>query len=103
MQLILVLVIGGVLVICANVNASLGRNNPTRNDDVTYASVGSHGIEYSNVDVRRLRSFLELHELASLSTFFKKKYYGTWQQPRSKLQHQLDHIFIFSTRYSTVY
>ena len=62
--------IGDVLVICADANASLGRNNPTRNDDVTYASVDSHGIEYNNVVGRRLRSFLELHELASLSTFF---------------------------------
>ena len=86
---------GDVLVICADVNASLGRNIPTRNDDVTYASVGSYGIEHINAAGRRLRSFLELHELASLSTFFKKKYYGTWQHPRSKLQHQLDHIFIF--------
>ena len=45
----------------------------------------------------------DLHELVSLSTFFKKKYYGTWQHPRNKLQHQLDHIFIFKPdiRWST--
>jgi hypothetical protein len=86
--------IGDFFAIYAYADTSLGRNNPTQNDDVSYASVGSHGIEYTNVDGRRLRYFLELHELASLSTFFKKKYCGTWQHPQSKLQHQLDHIFI---------
>ena len=40
---------GDVLVICADANASLVRNNPTRNDDVSYASVGSYGFEYTNV------------------------------------------------------
>ena len=64
-----------------------GLGFPTRNDDVAYASIGSNGIEYTNVVGRRLRSFLELRELVLLSTFFKKKYYGTWQHPRSKLQH----------------
>ena len=54
--------IGDVLDICANVNASLGRNNPTRYDDATYASVGSHGIDYSNGVGRRLLSYLELRE-----------------------------------------
>jgi len=49
--------IGDVLAICADVNASLDRNNPTRKDDVAYASVGSHGIEYTNAAGRRLRFF----------------------------------------------
>jgi hypothetical protein len=53
--------IGDFLVSCVDANASLGRNNPTRNDDVAYASAGPHDIEYTNVVGRRLRSFLELH------------------------------------------
>ena len=52
--------IGYVLVIFSDANASLGCNNPTRNYDVSYASVGSHGIQYTNDVGRRLRSFLEL-------------------------------------------
>jgi hypothetical protein len=70
--------IGDVFIIYTSANASLGRNNPTWNDDVSFASVGSHGIEYTDIVGRRLRSFLELHKLASLSTIVQKKYYGTW-------------------------
>jgi hypothetical protein len=66
-----------VLVIYADANASLGQNEATRHTDITYASIGSHDINYVNVAGRRLRSFLELNDLASLSTFFKKKYRGT--------------------------
>ena len=77
--------IGDVLVICANANAGLDRNDPTRNENISYASVGSHVIEYTNVVGRQLRYFSESHESPSLSTFSKKKYYGTWEHPRSKL------------------
>ena len=39
-----------------------------------------------------MRIFLETHGLASLASFFRKSHYGTWQHPRSKQQHQLDHV-----------
>ncbi len=57
------------IVICAYSNASLGRNNPTSKKCLTYTSNGSHGINCINDAGRRLRSFLELHNLASLSKF----------------------------------
>ena len=65
-----------VIGICADANASLG-TIPISKNNLTYASIGSYGINYINDASRRLRSLLELHNLASLSTFFKKKYYGT--------------------------
>ena len=77
--------------------ASLGRSNSNskqNNTDILTPAIGSHGFNHVNVTGRRLRSFLESHDLAALSSFFKKKHYGTWQHPRSKLQHQLDHIFV---------
>ena len=40
--------------------------------------------------------FLNLHNLVALTSFFKKKDYGTGQHPRSRLQHNLDHMFVSS-------
>jgi hypothetical protein len=60
---------GDVITICADANASLG-TIPTSKIGLTYTSIGSHGINYINDAGRQLRSFLELHYLASLSTFF---------------------------------
>ena len=57
-------------------------------------AIGSFGIDHLNASGRRFRSFLELHGLRSLSTFFCKRYYGTWQHPRSKLPYQLDHVVV---------
>ena len=88
---------GDILIICADANASLGRSNFTskqNNTDTISSAIGPHEFNHVNAAGRRLRSFLELHDLAALSSFFKKKHYGTWQHPRSKLQHQLDHIFV---------
>ena len=81
-----------ILIICADINASIGRGCLDGHNG--YTAVGPHGIDHMNEAGRRLRSFLELHDLAALSTFFKKKHYGTWQHPRSKLQHHLDHIIV---------
>ena len=47
-----------------------------------------------NASGRQLRTFLETQKLASLASFFNKKYYGTWQHPRSKSMYQLDHILV---------
>jgi len=88
---------GDILVICADANASLGRCEHKGNDDDVYTVVGPHGLDFINSAGRRLRSFLELlHTLTSLSSFLKKKHYGTWQHPRSNLQHQLDYIFVLN-------
>ncbi len=36
--------VGDVIVICADANASLGRNNPTSRNGLTYTFIGSRGI-----------------------------------------------------------
>jgi hypothetical protein len=61
--------IGNVLVTCANANASLGRNNI--NFDAHVSAIGPYGINSINTSGRRLRSFLELGDLALLSSFVK--------------------------------
>ena len=80
-----------LLIICADANASIGRGSLDGSGDNTV--VGPYGIDHLNDAGRRLRSFLNMNNLVSMSSFFKKKYYGTWQHPASKLQHQNDHAF----------
>ena len=47
------------------------------NDIESLNVVGSFGIERINDAGRRLRVFMETHQIAALSTFFNKKYYST--------------------------
>jgi len=54
---------GDILIICADVNANLGRCEHKGNDDDVYTVVGPHGLDFINSYGRRLRSFLELHYL----------------------------------------
>jgi hypothetical protein len=89
--------LGDILVICADATSSLGRSAPKRNDVDIYTTIGPYGINHINLSGSRLRSFLEIHNLASLSSFFKKRHYGTWQHPRSKLQNHLHYFFFLST------
>ncbi|EOD05553.1 hypothetical protein EMIHUDRAFT_250225 [Emiliania huxleyi CCMP1516] len=72
----------------------IGRGCLGAGQNADYGAVGPHGINFLNDSGRRLRSFMELHDLAALSSFFKKPFYGTWLHPCSKLQKQLDHIMI---------
>ena len=81
---------GYVLVMFADCNASVGRASAGD----SCGAVGPHGLDHVNAAGRRLRSFMELHELAALTTFKRKRWYGTWQHPRSRLQHQIDHIIV---------
>mmetsp|Transcript_10241 Transcript_10241/g.33556 ORF Transcript_10241/g.33556 Transcript_10241/m.33556 type:complete len:177 (+) Transcript_10241:903-1433(+) len=37
---------------------------------------------------------MEVHQLCSLASFYRKQYYGTWIHPCSRLPHQLDHIIV---------
>ena len=55
-----------------------------------------------NESGRRLRSWLELHELGTLASHFKKKFYGTWLHPRTRKPYQLDHI-LFQRRDRTLF
>ena len=75
-------------------NASIGRGKLNDNDnDIDSSMVGSFGIERTNDAGRRLRVFMETHQIAALSTFFNKRYYSTWTHPVSKCAYQIDHIF----------
>ena len=55
-------------------------------------AVSTCGIAHMNESGRRLRTWLELHELGTLASHFKKKFYGTWLHPRTRKPYQLDHI-----------
>ena len=87
---------GYVLVVCSDANASIGRGSLDNTTGLSARSnaVGPYGIDHVNGSGRRLRSFLELNQLASLASFFRKPHYGTWLHPRSKRLHQLDHILV---------
>ena len=58
------------------------------------ASSGRFGMEHRNRAGIRFLTFLETHNLLALSTYFRKKSYATWNHPRSRLPHQIDHILI---------
>ena len=86
---------GYVLIVCSDANSSIGRgSNDTSALAGRHNAVGPYGMDHINASGRRLRSFLELHQLASLASFFRKPHYGTWLHPRSKRLHQLDHILV---------
>ena len=40
--------------------------------------------------------------LVAASTCFKKRNYGTWQHPRSKLLHQIDHFIVNNSKFKCV-
>ena len=75
-----------VLIIGTDCNASMGVSNAE--DSVT----GQFGISHVNDAGRRMKNFLTTSDLQAVSTYFKKRNYGTWQHPRSKKMHQIDHI-----------
>ena len=86
---------GDVIIIGTDSNASIGRGclDGSCSDD-RVGAVGPHGLAHINNSGRRLRSFIETHALASLASFYRKRHYGTWQHPRSKLMHQLDQMLV---------
>ena len=87
-----------IIIIGTDANASVGRGSldGSGDDDACAGAVGPYGFDHINASGRRLRTFLESNELCSLASFFQKphNHYGTWQHPRSKLMHQLDHILV---------
>ena len=87
---------GDVLVVCTDANASIGRDSLGGDSDGSgrAGAVGPFGLPHINAAGRRLRGFLQAQQLASLTTFFRKQFYGTWIHPRSKLAYQLDHILV---------
>ena len=81
---------GDVLVWCCDANASVGALQSERPQHA--GAVGCFGLAHTNASGRRLRTFLELRQLTSLSTHYRKRFYGTWTHPRSRRAHQIDHV-----------
>ena len=76
-----------ILVICSDTNSSMGVSAGGNNE-----CIGTFGISHVNEAGRRMRTFLSINSLKACSTYFEKRNYGTWQHPRSKKMHQIDHI-----------
>ena len=85
-----------ILVIGSDINSSLGTDSSaaSRTPTSMRKSLGRHGVAHVNEAGRRFRAFLENNGLLALSTFFRKRSYGTWELPRSRKMHQLDHILV---------
>ena len=82
-----------ILIVGCDCNSSMGINvAPSQN--FNRASIGRFGMEHRNRAGIRFSTFLETHNLIALSTYFRKKSYATWNHPRSRLPHQIDHIII---------
>ena len=85
---------GDILLIGTDSNASIGTKSDTDSYEEGYTPVGTCGIDHTNKSGRRFRNFLAVNNLIAASTCFEKKNYGTWQHPRSKKLHQLDHFIV---------
>ena len=88
-----------IAIIGSDANACIGTGEGERNDekfDEGYEVVGRFGSTRVNDSGRRLRVYLETHQLCALTSFFPKKHdYTTWTHPCSRLGYQLDHFFVF--------
>ena len=51
---------------------------------------------------RRFLNYLATNELIATSTCFQKRNYGTWQHPRSKKLHQIDHFIVTASACKSV-
>ena len=84
-----------ILVIGADTNSSMGVSVPRENDR-HLKSTGQFGMTHRNAAGERFSSYLSMGNMRAVTTFFKKKNYATWNHPRSKLPHQIDHIITSS-------
>ena len=79
-----------ILMIGMDSNSSIGTMKRDDHQDMT--AVGPYGLNHINAAGERLRTYLEVNNLVSLTTYFKKSAYATWIHPRSKKPHQIDHF-----------
>lgn len=80
-----------ILVMGTDTNSSMGITVPDDNDKHT-KPIGQFGARHQNAAGERFASYLSVSNMRAVTTFFKKKNYATWNHPRSKLPHQIDHI-----------
>ena len=83
-----------ILLIGSDTNSSMG----CRESRVGQASahqqhpLGQFGLKHTNNSGDRFASYLAINNFLAITTFFRKRQYGTWIHPRSKLPHQIDHF-----------
>ena len=85
---------GDILLIGADTNSSMGCRQSV-NDQIAVQQqhpLGKFGLHHTNNAGERFASYLAVNNLLALTTFFRKRQYGTWLHPRSKLLHQIDHF-----------
>ena len=93
-----------ILVIGTDSNSSVGTAISVDNHHNSYRGpVGKFGLSHVNDAGRRFRSYLATRNLVAASTCFKKRNYGTWQHPRSKLMHQIDHFIVANSSFKCVF
>ena len=81
-----------VFIIGCDCNSSLGTSN--RDSEAIFKnSIGKFGLPHRNLFGVRFMIFLENCNLLALSTYYRKKLYATWTNPRSKLPHQIEHMY----------
>ena len=68
---------GDVLIIGTDANASIGKGS-LAGSAAECSAVGPYGTAHLNSAGRRLRTWMETHELVSLASYFRKLHYGTW-------------------------
>ena len=88
-----------ILLLGADTNSSMGCDRAYIGTTNILPTVGKFGIEHVNYSGRRFLSYLAVNDLLALTTFFKKKSYGTWIHPRSKNAHQIDHFITSKNTY----
>jgi len=86
-----------ILLIATDANASMGVRTGER-DSV----LGPFGIQHRNQSGVELNDFCAVNGLVAATTFFQKNQHGTWVNPRSRKQHQLDHFLIDKSSFARV-
>ena len=86
-----------ILIIGTDSNSSIGTSSIGHR-----GPVGQFGLSHVNAAGRRFRAYLATSNFVAASTCFKKRNYGTWQHPRSKLMHQIDHFIVTNSSFKCV-
>ena len=82
-----------VLLIGSDTNSSMGCLKSDADFAIGQQSpLGRFGLKHENNSGLRFSSYLAINNYLALTTYFRKKQYGTWIHPRSKLPHQIDHF-----------
>lgn len=77
-----------ILLVGADTNSSMGC---TERAELQH-HLGRFGLKHTNNAGLRFSSYLAINNFVAITTCFRKRQYGTWMHPRSKLAHQIDHF-----------